>query len=334
MNNIPQKRKTIIGITGITGGLGRRLGELLSEYDVQIHALVRKESMVEGLPPGIKFIYGDIRDIRSLENFIKEIDICIHLAAQIRYVTKRELFETNVTGTDNVCKAILACNPNCRLVHCSTISTLKVKPVFRFLSSTYGVSKYLAEKRVSYHMKKDNLRATIIYPGLIYGVHDRSFLPQIVAAIKSGKVKLFRGGERNAPLIHSDELSDLFIKAALQPVGEGKRYISVKGIELGIHDVVRIIAAKTNSFVSGKIYSKTIYFVLALLLEAVFTILKKKGKPSINRTVVDVLSINFNNYKRTFDDPKKDLGWEQNTSEEYFLRNISDVLAHRVRTKI
>jgi nucleoside-diphosphate-sugar epimerase len=321
-----------IGITGITGGFGRRLGEIIIEHDFKIFALIRKQSNVKGISPLINVIYGDVCDYDSLYHFIKDIDICIHLAAQISYSSYESLFDTNVRGTENVCKAIIMYNPNCRLIYCSTISTLKVNPAFKFLSSSYGISKYFAEKRVLHYMKEDKLHATIIYPGLIYGFYDRSFLPQIIAALKKGSVKLLKGGERNAPLIYSDELADLFIKAALSPICDGKRYISVKGIELGIHDAVKAIAVKTNNIVPSKIHSKRLYFIFALFFETIFRIFKLKGKPPINRTVVDVLSINFEDYKKSYDDPKVDLGWEQNTSREYFEQNIEKILAHNMNS--
>jgi nucleoside-diphosphate-sugar epimerase len=319
-------QKPRIGLTGITGGLGRRMAELLSKNDFSIKALVRKGSDLNGLPSKIEFVFGDIRDAGSLPEFINEIDICIHLAAQVAHTSKKEMFAVNIGGTENLCKTILEFNPDCRFIHCSTISTLKINPVFRFLSSRYGISKYYAEKLVLRYGKNENLKATIIYPGLIYGRYDKSFVPQIINAIKKGRIKLIKGGECNAPLIYVDELCDLFIRAALSNTSIGKRYISVKGIDMGIHEVIQIIAHKLKMNVPGKIYPKLPLFIFSMLIEMYFSLFHKGKRPFINRTMVDVFSINFNDYRKTYDNPKKDLNWEQNRSKEYFEKNISEIL--------
>ncbi|MBN2352877.1 MAG: NAD-dependent epimerase/dehydratase family protein [Spirochaetales bacterium] len=326
MDIIKKTKKPLkIGLTGITGGVGRRLGEMLLERHFTVKALIRRTARVEGLSHKLHFVYGDIRDPSSLPEFVKDIDVCIHLAAQVAYTTKKEYSATNISGTENLCEAIIHHNPFCRLIYCSTISTLKVNPFFRFLSSPYAISKYLAEKKVVSYMEKNRLKATIIYPGLIYGGYDKSFLPQINRAILDGAIRFIRGGEHNAPVIYVDELCDLFIKAVLNEKCAGKRYISVKGIELGIHEIIRIIAGMRNISIPEKTSPKLPFFILAFIAELIFGVFLRGKKPPVNRTMVDVLSINFDNYKKRYDDPKQDLNWEQNTSKEFFIGKLNDI---------
>ena len=318
-----------IGITGCTGNLGKRLVEILIERDIDIVCLIRNTSKINNFNKDkIEFIYGDICNFGILIEFIKKIDVCIHLAALIRHATKKEYYNVNIKGTKNLCKAIVQYNPDCRFIYGSTISTLKVNPFFKFLSSNYAISKYYAEKEVLKYIKKKKLKATIIYPGLIYSPYDNTVLPQIINAIKKGNIKFIKGGESKAPFIYVDELCELFIKSALNEIAIGKRYISVKGLELGIHDIIKIIADKLGYEVSGKIYSKTFFLAIAIFMELFFKIFIKNKKPFINRTVVDVLSINYKNYKKRFDDAKKDLNWDQDISKEYFLKKINYVLKY------
>lgn len=323
-NNVDAALKA--GITGITGGLGRRLGELCLEHEFSVAALVRNTSNITGLDPRIVLHHGDICEPGSMRKFIQNVDICFHLAAQVGQTSRTALFKTNVLGTENICKAILEYNPRCRLIYCSTISTLRVKPCLKFLSSPYAVSKYFAEKKVLDFIEKRNLKATIIYPGIIYGGYDKSFMPQIIEAIRKDRIKFITGGERRAPLIHVDELCQLFIKTALAPQSVGKRYVTVKGIDIGIHDVIRTVARKIKGNVPEKKHPKFPYFVLALLIETFYRIFKKGNKPFINRTAVDILSINFKNYKKHYDDPKTDLDWEQNVSKQFFLSRLEETL--------
>jgi nucleoside-diphosphate-sugar epimerase len=317
----------VIGITGCTGGLGKRLTEILIQKKFKIKALVRKTSdlsIFNGLK-NIEFIYGDISDYKSLINFIKDIDICYHLAAQIGHTSKKEYLRINVDGTDNICKSILEYNPNCRLIYCSTISTLRVKPLLKIKSSTYAISKYKAEQKVLEYIKNKNLRATIIYPGLIYGPYDKTIIPITLKLLKYNKLKLIKGGEDNAPLIYVDELCDLLIKAGTNKNAIGKRYISVKGLEIGIHDFIKIIADKYNYNFSNKSYSKFFYMLLAAFVELLYKL--KKKKPPLTKSIINVLSINFKNYKKRFDNAKKDLDWEQNTTEDFIYKKIEKLLS-------
>ena len=316
-----------IGITGSTGGLGRRLTEILIERGYSVKLLVRKTSKIENLPKGnIELVYGDITDLNSLKDFIKDIDICFHLAAQVDFTTKEKFFAINVQGTDNICRSILSHNPKCRLIYSSTISVLRVLPYFKMRSSVYGVSKYYAEQLVMKYINKDSLKATIIYPGLMFGYYDRNVIPLIIKNLQKDNVKLVKGGETLAPLIYVDDICDLFIKAAMTDISIGKRYISVKGLDIGIHDFIKIIADKMGYKVSSKIYNKKLLFWHSLFLEWYYKLFKKGEKPPFYRTLVNVFSISYKDYKKVYDDPKKDLGWEQDTSREYTEKKVNMAL--------
>jgi nucleoside-diphosphate-sugar epimerase len=312
-----------VGVTGATGALGLRLTEKLLEKNYKIKVLVRKTSKIENLDKNkVEIIYGDITDYQSLKDFIKDIDICFHIAAQVGFTSKKKFFDVNVTGTDNICKAIIEYNPDCRLMHCSTISTLKINPFFTIKSSNYGVSKYYGEKKVLEHIKKNNLKATIIYPGIIYGPHDKTVIPPVLQLLKYNLIRLTKGGEDCAPIIYVDELCDLFINAALNKKAIGKRYISVKGADIGIHEFIRMIAQKMNLPIPKKIYNKKLMFIKALYLELLYKLMGKKEKPPIYRTLVNIFSINFKSYKKRYNDPLVDLGWTQSTSREFIDKTL------------
>ena len=315
-----------LGLTGISGGLGKRMAEMLLADNFKIKALVRETANIDAISKKVTFIRGDLHDENSLRRFVENIDICVHLAAQVGFATKRRYLETNTTGTKNLCRAILTYNPKCRLIYCSTISTLKVNPLFKFLSSPYAVSKYYAEKIITRHMERNDLNATIIYPGLIYGGYDRSFFPQIIKALEKGRIRLVKGGENSAPLIYVDELCDLFIRTITHAGAAGKRYIAVRGLEIGIHDVIMIMAQKLHYHVSKKKYPRRILFLLGFIIEKFFQIFRINKQPIISRTAVDILSINFKNYTKKYDDPQKDLHWRQNTSKQFIIAKIDEIL--------
>jgi len=320
----------IIGITGITSGLGKRLAEILSEKKYKIKALIRETSDVNNLPKNIDYIYGDLSNVEALKKLINNIDICIHIAAQVSHTSYKNYYEVNVKGTNNICKTILEINPDCRIIHCSTISTLKVNPFFKIKSSNYAISKYYGEKIVIKYSKNNNLKYTIIYPGLIYGKYDKTLLPQAIKLIKYNMIKLIKGGEKKVPLIYVDDLCDLFIKVIENKKSINKRYISVKGLDIGVHDFFKILADKLGFTISKKTYNKIPLFIFAIIQEIIYKIFKKDKNPIITRTYVDIMSINMKNYKKKYDDPKTDLNWEQNVTKEYLINNINNLIKHYI----
>ncbi len=91
-------------VTGGSGFIGRYVVQELLEagYDVLVYDLERP-------PMQVPFIRGDIRDLNSVKNAMRESQQVVHLAAMVSAVEamKNPLIavETNVTGTFNVIEA-------------------------------------------------------------------------------------------------------------------------------------------------------------------------------------------------------------------------------------
>lgn len=110
------KKLPVIGITGATGALGRRLTEIASAKGFKAKCLLRdvgKKSFLSHLDVDISV--GDLTDKASLCDFVRDIDVCLHLAALVGHGTKSAYQLINEQGTDNLCTAILETNPECRL---------------------------------------------------------------------------------------------------------------------------------------------------------------------------------------------------------------------------
>ena len=91
----------------VTGGVGfvgsNLIKRLLEGYDNRIVSLDNYTTgNVENQYKGCKYIHGDIRDYKALGNF----DVIFHMAALPRiapsFKNPREVFETNVQGTQNI----------------------------------------------------------------------------------------------------------------------------------------------------------------------------------------------------------------------------------------
>ena len=114
------KDKNVL-ITGITGFVGSWLTEILSssQINANIYGLLRRQSNpnlrnIQHLldRENIKLIKGDLQDLGSIVNAIKEsnADVIYHLAAQSfvphSFASPIDTYSTNVTGTLNMLEAL------------------------------------------------------------------------------------------------------------------------------------------------------------------------------------------------------------------------------------
>ncbi len=312
-------KKIRIGITGATGGLGRRLTEMASEQGYAVKCLVRTTSKTEKLNAlGVEIFIGDVCKESTLIDFIRNVDVCIHLAAHVGSGTRQQYRKANIEGTDNICRAITKYNPSCRLVYCSTISVLRLNPYLKFLSTNYAVSKFHAEKTVESYVENRQLKATIIYPGLIYGPHDANFVPAVINYLKEGKMIFVSGGEKDAPLVYIDDLCELFLIASTKEDSIGGKYIGVGNLEIGIHDFVKMIAKKTGNSFPRYTIPKFLIFPFAVLLESVYELLHIKNTPLLSKRAVDVMSINFTRYAKNI---SGESGWVPKVTIDHGLNS-------------
>ncbi|MFN4244794.1 MAG: polysaccharide biosynthesis protein [Brevinematia bacterium] len=142
----------VIFITGATGTIGGGILKYFIENfcDVvkEIRILSRDEYKLAKLIDSFKYYgklspkLGDIRDINSIKQYTKGVDIVIHSAALKRVEFGEyypyELVKTNIEGTKNIVDACIENNVK-RVVMISTDKA--VEP-----SSTYGATKLCAER--------------------------------------------------------------------------------------------------------------------------------------------------------------------------------------------
>lgn len=291
----------MIGITGGTGGLGRILCEMLIAQGHQIKCLVRKNSDTSFLvSDNVTLVYGDITNRDSVREFIKDIDVCVHIAAQVGAASKGSLNFVNVGGTKNICDALLNYNRNCRLIYCSSIVARNYKWYKKYSYSDYTISKYQAQQVVDRYY--DKLAITTIYPGYIYGPYDKLLIPSILKMLQNGLPYYVKGGEKDAPIVYIDDLCELFIKCIFNDQAIGKMYVSLEKSAVGIHEMIDIIGSKKNFVTPKKSYPK---FVIRMIMK----IKSLLGQPTLSLRELNILSnhaIHFNN--------AQDIGWKQSTN--------------------
>ena len=144
------KDKSII-LTGGTGSWGQELTtQLLKKYnpkEIRVYSRGEKKQVEMRRSfdnKKLKFIIGDVRDLRRLEESTQGIDYIFNLAA-IKHVpvceqNVEEVIKTNIIGTQNVIQAAIK-NRVRKVIHVSTDKC--VSPL-----NFYGTSKAVAEKLI------------------------------------------------------------------------------------------------------------------------------------------------------------------------------------------
>jgi len=142
-------------ITGGTGSFGSTMVKhLLKDNDNEVRVLSRDEKKQDDLRSlhsnkNLKMFLGDVRDKDSVLAAMKDVDFVFHAAA-LKQVPSCEFFpmeaiKTNVLGTENVCKAAIACGVK-KFVCLSTDKA--VYPI-----NAMGISKAMMEKVVLSHSR-------------------------------------------------------------------------------------------------------------------------------------------------------------------------------------
>ena len=168
-----------IFITGATGFIGSHLVKTLQEKnDCEIKCLVRKSSETETLQKcDVELFFGDLLDKDSLQEGVKDCHVIYHLAGKVFARKIEDFLDVNVTGTKNLLEAAASAKIE-QFIYFSSIAAVgpnRKRDVLLNENSpcrpitSYGKSKYEAEKIVHAFSKNYELPSIIIRPPMVYG---------------------------------------------------------------------------------------------------------------------------------------------------------------------
>ncbi|NJO24563.1 MAG: NAD-dependent epimerase/dehydratase family protein [Bacteroidia bacterium] len=165
-------------ITGIGGLLGAELAKKYHENGCEIFGIQRSKPKPDQIK--YKIFSGDINDEIFLEESFQGMDLVIHAAAKVSFDRrdKKELYLTNVKGTQKVINACLYLNTP-KIIHVSSVAALG-RNADRLvineenqwenskLNTNYAYSKYLAEQEF-WRGIEEGLKGFCINPSIILG---------------------------------------------------------------------------------------------------------------------------------------------------------------------
>ncbi|MGC8545973.1 MAG: NAD-dependent epimerase/dehydratase family protein [Athalassotoga sp.] len=197
----------MIVVTGATGHIGNVLVKEIVKRGEKVRAFVMpSESLTPLAGLDVEYFYGDVRDIKSLQEGFRDAKIVYHLAGIVSISKKsKNIFDVNVGGTQNVIKACLDCKVE-RLVYMSSIHAFVEPPKGVPIKETksfdpskvvgeYAKSKAMATIAVLESIDR-GLDAVIVHPTGVIGPYEYklSNIGQMIYNFMKGKIHFYING--------------------------------------------------------------------------------------------------------------------------------------------
>jgi nucleoside-diphosphate-sugar epimerase len=210
-------------ITGASGFVGPYLVRALRARGHAVRVLALPSEDTSKLEQqGVAVYRGDVRHPESLAEPMRGVDTVFHLAGiHGLWRPVEEYYAVNVTGTENVCRAVLAAKAR-RLVHVSTWAVygmglgrpLEESMPLRPSSDVYAVTKAKADELVQRQIRENNLPAVIVRPGIMFGPGDRVNFARMADRLTAGKGIIIGRGNNAVVFVYVADVVEGLLLAA------------------------------------------------------------------------------------------------------------------------
>lgn len=176
-------RKKIL-VTGASGFVGSHLVEAAAKADYEVHAAVRKSSVITAIEPYVaKFVYPDFQNEDELRLLfdLEQYDYVIHAAALTKAKSETEIHAVNVDVTERLLNAAFQSkNSLSRFVFVSSLAAIgpvayhdaEIRDDAQYNPVTlYGRSKQAAEEMIK--SKFSDKPISVIRPTAVYGPREK-----------------------------------------------------------------------------------------------------------------------------------------------------------------
>ncbi|AGN02218.1 nucleoside-diphosphate-sugar epimerase [Salinarchaeum sp. Harcht-Bsk1] len=242
-------------VTGGGGFIGSHLVDALARHN-DVRVLDRFDAGSEaGLPETVTTIEGDVRDRELLSEVVTDVDVIVHLAAQVSVEDSlddpQRSSETNVAATLDVLE--LARREDARVVLASSaaiygdpasIPIHETDP--KRPESPYGVDKLAADNYARVYDARFDVPVVVLRYFNVYGADaNAGVIRAFMERVDAGESLVIHGdGEQTRDFVHVDDVVRATIAAATTPhtgraynVGTGER-VSIAELAHRVVDAV------------------------------------------------------------------------------------------------
>jgi UDP-glucose 4-epimerase len=247
-------------ITGGAGFLGSNLAHVLVPLGAQVAVFDAELSLyganrfnLRGIEQKIRWLAGDIRNQKQVDEAVQGQDFIFHLAAQVSYLESMERpfldLEINARGTLHILDAMRRLAPEAKLIFTSSrlvYGRILTNPVSESHPtqplSIYGVHKLAAEKYCRIAFDTHGLRSSVLRIPNPYGPRQQMkhakysivgwFIRQ---AMENKTLYVFGDGKQQRDYIYVDDITDAMLRVAASEKTDGEVY------NVGTHERIRFV---------------------------------------------------------------------------------------------
>lgn len=282
-------------VTGASGFIGGRLVTRLVGAGCSVRALARSESAAATVATlGAKPVRGDLTDRDSIVTGAQGCDAAFHLAAHLgQWGRWQDFVRDNVIGTQNALAGSREAGV-ARFVHCGTEAALLAGDPLRRVDETaplrpdsaaaYPATKARAEQLVR-AAATEGFATVVVRPRLVWGEGDTTLMPELVAAVESGRFAWIGGGRQLTDITHVDNVVEGLLLGAERGVS-GEAYFVTDGEPVVFREFITELLEAVGVRPPGRSIPAWIAGLLAAGSEATWRLLRLGGEPPLTRLAV------------------------------------------------
>lgn len=324
-------------VTGGTGFLGRHLIPKLLQRGYQVHGLVRSDRAAAAFKAaGIYPVQGDITDVDSMRDGMRNSDVVFHLAGWYKIGARDQSHAKiiNVDGTRNVLELASRLGVP-KIIYTSTVGVFGdtngrlvdenyIMPPYQEFITEYDRTKWMAHYEVALPLIRKGAPVIIVIPGAVYGPGDPSLVGNLMRLYYRGLMPVVFGPEFILTYTHVDDIAGGLLLAAEE--GEvGEEYI-LAGPAIPLNQMMNLWAYILNRK-PPRIQVRARY--LRPLIPMIEKLNSLISLPEIISS--DTLNILEVSYAARSDKAKRELGWKPRPVEDG-MRQTFESIAQSSRT--
>ncbi len=287
-----------------------------------MRALVRDAERASALArAGVDLATGDVLDAESFARAADGCSVVFHTAAAVTPSGGWEAFQRpNVEGTRHAIAATE--RAGARLVHVSSVAVYGSGTRYRSggertdedtpLAPLPETNYYARSKRESEALVMDAHRdgriwATALRPDVIYGTHDRQFVPRIARLLSHGVAPVIGRGASTLAIVNAENVADGVVRAAATDAAGGRAYNLANDYDVTVAEFFRLAGVGLNLRLRTLRIPTTVARVGETLFRMATPLLPGNRVKAVSFSPVDFLT---RDNPFSSDRAKRELGWD------------------------
>jgi len=303
-------------LTGGTGFIGQHLAKALIEAGYEVNCLIRNPDLKDRLPTNAHVFLGDLSDVRAVPECMKDVDVVIHVAAQLGHygIPRDTCYAVNHLATVALLEMAIDHQVS-QFIFCSAPfvvglgGRLSLEDAPYAPKGDYSESKALAEKSIQ-EKGRGKIHCTILRTSYVYGPGDTRRLPLYRGIMRKRFALTTNGKAWLQPTYVSDIVNGFLL--AIKNEKAYEQIINLGGRECTAREYLECIADAVGS----KLIRVNIGYPLSVLCAGIIDFFSRLffGKPGfVTKSRIDFLSLD---HSCNIDKAKKLLGYTPQVSLE------------------